>query len=150
MRAQWTRPYPVSRLGRPNQVADLAPAVLRNGYMASQVIRVDGGIYPDRAKRSQQEEEEEEELPQMTHDDWLSRNRGSVPGWAKERGSHPAAFRQGTARHDIHAISDSGRGFLLPGAAALGSGGPTSSAQLGTFGEAFPRKRLSGQTSTGI
>jgi 3-oxoacyl-[acyl-carrier protein] reductase len=37
---------PVGRVGRPEEVADLALAVLRNGYVTSQVISVDGGIYP--------------------------------------------------------------------------------------------------------
>ena len=37
---------PVGRLGRPAEVADLALAVLRNPYLNSQVISLDGGIYP--------------------------------------------------------------------------------------------------------
>ena len=37
---------PVGRLGRPAEVADLALAVLRNPYLTSQVITIDGGIYP--------------------------------------------------------------------------------------------------------
>jgi 3-oxoacyl-[acyl-carrier protein] reductase len=37
---------PVGRVGRPEEVADLALAVLRNGYMTSQVVGLDGGIYP--------------------------------------------------------------------------------------------------------
>ena len=37
---------PVGRLGRPFRVADLALAVLANGYVTSQVIPVDGGMYP--------------------------------------------------------------------------------------------------------
>jgi 3-oxoacyl-[acyl-carrier protein] reductase len=37
---------PVGRLGRPAEVADLALAVLRNPYLTSQVISIDGGIYP--------------------------------------------------------------------------------------------------------
>ena len=36
---------PVGRLGRPEEVADLAVAVLRNAYMTSQVVGVDGGMY---------------------------------------------------------------------------------------------------------
>ncbi|MBV9820196.1 MAG: SDR family NAD(P)-dependent oxidoreductase [Solirubrobacterales bacterium] len=40
------RRIPVGRLGRPGEVADLALAVLRNGYITSQVISVDGGMYP--------------------------------------------------------------------------------------------------------
>jgi 3-oxoacyl-[acyl-carrier protein] reductase len=37
---------PVGRLGRPAEVADIALAVLRNPYLTSQVISIDGGIYP--------------------------------------------------------------------------------------------------------
>ncbi len=37
---------PVGRLGRPAEVADLALAILRNPYLTSQVISLDGGIYP--------------------------------------------------------------------------------------------------------
>jgi 3-oxoacyl-[acyl-carrier protein] reductase len=37
---------PVGRVGRPEEVADLALAVLRNGYVNSQVISIDGGMYP--------------------------------------------------------------------------------------------------------
>jgi 3-oxoacyl-[acyl-carrier protein] reductase len=37
---------PVGRLGRPEEVADLALAVLRNGYLTSQVVGLDGGLYP--------------------------------------------------------------------------------------------------------
>lgn len=37
---------PVGRLGRPSEVADLALAVMRNGYVTNQVISVDGGIHP--------------------------------------------------------------------------------------------------------
>jgi 3-oxoacyl-[acyl-carrier protein] reductase len=37
---------PVGRLGKPDEVADLAMAILRNGYMTSQVVSVDGGMYP--------------------------------------------------------------------------------------------------------
>jgi 3-oxoacyl-[acyl-carrier protein] reductase len=35
----------VGRLGTPEEVADLALAVLRNGYVTNQVLTVDGGIY---------------------------------------------------------------------------------------------------------
>jgi 3-oxoacyl-[acyl-carrier protein] reductase len=41
-----SRQVPVGRLGRPAEVADLAIAVLRNPYLTSQVISIDGGIYP--------------------------------------------------------------------------------------------------------
>jgi 3-oxoacyl-[acyl-carrier protein] reductase len=37
---------PVGRLGRPDEVADLALAMLRNPYMTNQVVSLDGGIYP--------------------------------------------------------------------------------------------------------
>ena len=37
---------PVGRLGHPDEVADLALAMLRNPYMTSQVVSVDGGMYP--------------------------------------------------------------------------------------------------------
>jgi 3-oxoacyl-[acyl-carrier protein] reductase len=36
---------PVGRLGRPDEVADLALAILRNGYLTNQVFGLDGGIY---------------------------------------------------------------------------------------------------------
>jgi 3-oxoacyl-[acyl-carrier protein] reductase len=36
---------PVGRLGRPEEVADLAVAILRNGYMTSEVVGLDGGMY---------------------------------------------------------------------------------------------------------
>jgi 3-oxoacyl-[acyl-carrier protein] reductase len=39
-------PIPVGRYGRPEEVADLAMAVLRNGYLTSQVLGLDGGLYP--------------------------------------------------------------------------------------------------------
>jgi 3-oxoacyl-[acyl-carrier protein] reductase len=37
---------PVGRFGRPEEVADLAMAVLRNGYLTNQVLSLDGGAYP--------------------------------------------------------------------------------------------------------
>jgi 3-oxoacyl-[acyl-carrier protein] reductase len=37
---------PVGRLGRPDEVADLALAVLRNGYITDQSFSVDGGMHP--------------------------------------------------------------------------------------------------------
>jgi len=37
---------PVGRLGKPEEVADLALAVLRNGYVTNQVISLDGGMHP--------------------------------------------------------------------------------------------------------
>jgi 3-oxoacyl-[acyl-carrier protein] reductase len=37
---------PVRRLGAPAEVADLAIAVLANGYITNQVLSIDGGMYP--------------------------------------------------------------------------------------------------------
>jgi 3-oxoacyl-[acyl-carrier protein] reductase len=37
---------PVGRLGRPQEVADLAAAMLTNGYLTGQVTLLDGGIHP--------------------------------------------------------------------------------------------------------
>jgi 3-oxoacyl-[acyl-carrier protein] reductase len=37
---------PVGRVGRPEEVADLALAILRNGYLTSHVIDIDGGMNP--------------------------------------------------------------------------------------------------------
>jgi 3-oxoacyl-[acyl-carrier protein] reductase len=37
---------PVGRLGQPEEVADLALAMLRNPYLTSQVVSLDGGMYP--------------------------------------------------------------------------------------------------------
>jgi 3-oxoacyl-[acyl-carrier protein] reductase len=37
---------PVRRLGAPGEVADLAIAVLANGYITNQVLSIDGGMYP--------------------------------------------------------------------------------------------------------
>jgi 3-oxoacyl-[acyl-carrier protein] reductase len=36
---------PVGRLGRPDEVADLALSILGNGYLTSKVIALDGGLY---------------------------------------------------------------------------------------------------------
>jgi len=36
----------VGRVGQPDEVADLAIAILRNGYVNSQVVSIDGGMYP--------------------------------------------------------------------------------------------------------
>ena len=43
---QLSRQIPVGRLGRPEEVADLAIAVLGNPYLTNQVISIDGGMYP--------------------------------------------------------------------------------------------------------
>jgi 3-oxoacyl-[acyl-carrier protein] reductase len=37
---------PVGRLGRPDEVAGLALAILGNAYLTNQVISLDGGMYP--------------------------------------------------------------------------------------------------------
>ena len=37
---------PVGRLGRPDEIADLMLAILRNGYVTNQVISADGGMHP--------------------------------------------------------------------------------------------------------
>jgi 3-oxoacyl-[acyl-carrier protein] reductase len=37
---------PAGRLGKPAEVADLALAMLRNGYLTSKVVTLDGGIHP--------------------------------------------------------------------------------------------------------
>lgn len=37
---------PVGRLGRPEEVADLAMALLSNGYVTNQVVSIDGGMHP--------------------------------------------------------------------------------------------------------
>jgi 3-oxoacyl-[acyl-carrier protein] reductase len=37
---------PAGRLGKPAEVADLALAMLRNGYLTSKVVMLDGGIHP--------------------------------------------------------------------------------------------------------
>jgi 3-oxoacyl-[acyl-carrier protein] reductase len=41
-----TKSVPVGRLGTPAEVADLALAMLRNGYLTSKVVMLDGGIHP--------------------------------------------------------------------------------------------------------
>jgi 3-oxoacyl-[acyl-carrier protein] reductase len=43
---QLAKTTPVGRVGRPEEVADLALAILRNGYITSQVFSIDGGTYP--------------------------------------------------------------------------------------------------------
>lgn len=37
---------PVGRIGRPEEIADLAMAILTNGYLTSKVLSIDGGSYP--------------------------------------------------------------------------------------------------------
>jgi 3-oxoacyl-[acyl-carrier protein] reductase len=36
---------PVGRLGQPDEVADLALAILRNGYMTNEAVLIDGGLF---------------------------------------------------------------------------------------------------------
>jgi 3-oxoacyl-[acyl-carrier protein] reductase len=38
---------PVGRFGRPEEVADLAVGMLRNGYLTGQVVLLDGGLHPN-------------------------------------------------------------------------------------------------------
>lgn len=40
------RSIPVGRVGQPDEVADMAAAILRNGYLNNQVVSIDGGMYP--------------------------------------------------------------------------------------------------------
>lgn len=40
------RQVPVGRIGRPDEVAGLALAMLHNAYLTNQVISLDGGMYP--------------------------------------------------------------------------------------------------------
>lgn len=44
--AQLRERVPAGRLGRPDEVADLAIAILANPYLTNQVISLDGGMYP--------------------------------------------------------------------------------------------------------
>jgi 3-oxoacyl-[acyl-carrier protein] reductase len=37
---------PVGRVGRPDEVAELALAIVGNGYLTSKIIALDGGLYP--------------------------------------------------------------------------------------------------------
>jgi 3-oxoacyl-[acyl-carrier protein] reductase len=40
------RSVPVGRVGRPEEVADLALAILRNGFVTAKVLGIDGGMLP--------------------------------------------------------------------------------------------------------
>jgi 3-oxoacyl-[acyl-carrier protein] reductase len=44
--SELARTVPVGRVGSPAEIADLALAVLRNGYLTNQVLVIDGGRYP--------------------------------------------------------------------------------------------------------
>ena len=46
VRAALAASAPVGRLGRPDEVADLVAAIVRNGYLTGQSIVVDGGRHP--------------------------------------------------------------------------------------------------------
>src|SRR3954470_5234615 len=46
VREQLAAAIPVGRLGRPEEVADLVAAVVRNAYLTNQSIPVDGGLHP--------------------------------------------------------------------------------------------------------
>lgn len=39
-------PIPVGRIGRPDEMADMAATMLRTGYLTNKVITVDGGLVP--------------------------------------------------------------------------------------------------------
>ena len=39
-------PIPVGRIGRPDEMADMAITMLRNGYLTNKVITIDGGLLP--------------------------------------------------------------------------------------------------------
>jgi 3-oxoacyl-[acyl-carrier protein] reductase len=41
-----SRAIPVGRLGQPDEIADMATAMLRNAYMTSKVVSLDGGMHP--------------------------------------------------------------------------------------------------------
>jgi 3-oxoacyl-[acyl-carrier protein] reductase len=43
---EMARRVPVGRLGKPDEVADLTLAVIRNGYVTNQVLGIDGGMFP--------------------------------------------------------------------------------------------------------
>jgi 3-oxoacyl-[acyl-carrier protein] reductase len=44
--AELTKAVPVGRLGKAAEVADLALAMLRNGYLTSKIVMLDGGMHP--------------------------------------------------------------------------------------------------------
>ena len=44
--AELARSVPVGRVGQPEEVAEMAAAILGNGYMNNKVIGLDGGTYP--------------------------------------------------------------------------------------------------------
>jgi 3-oxoacyl-[acyl-carrier protein] reductase len=44
--AELTKVVPVGRLGKAAEVADLALAMLRNGYLTNKIVMLDGGMHP--------------------------------------------------------------------------------------------------------
>jgi len=44
--AELAESVPVGRVGRPEEVAELSVAVIRNGYVTSHVFSIDGGMHP--------------------------------------------------------------------------------------------------------
>ena len=44
--AELGRSVPIGRVGRPEEVAALAVAVLSNAFLTSKVLSIDGGSYP--------------------------------------------------------------------------------------------------------
>ena len=49
---QLAKATPIGRVGRPEEVADLALAILRNGYITNQAFSIDGGMYPAENRHS--------------------------------------------------------------------------------------------------
>lgn len=45
-RRQLASRAPAGRLGTPDEVADLTPAVVRNGNLTNQAVPLDGGLHP--------------------------------------------------------------------------------------------------------
>ena len=43
---QLGRGNPVGRVGRPEEIAHLAIAILTNGYLTSKILTIDGGAHP--------------------------------------------------------------------------------------------------------
>jgi 3-oxoacyl-[acyl-carrier protein] reductase len=44
--ADLAKSVPVGRVGAPDEVADLALAILRNAYLTNHVLSLDGGMHP--------------------------------------------------------------------------------------------------------
>jgi 3-oxoacyl-[acyl-carrier protein] reductase len=43
---QLANAVPIGRVGRPEEVAELAVSILRNGYLTNHVLSIDGGMHP--------------------------------------------------------------------------------------------------------